>query len=219
MCIRDSGYHPQGTGTFQYPQSLDLMTMMNDSARDEVGIQKAFEFIQADPGRVFYLFLRRAGYFFGLERRVLTYFYASNYFGYIPTPALAGIFAVLCLPFVFVSTSGAVGLALTHWRKETWLMALFFAGYITPHLLIIAEDRFHLTTVPFLAILAAQCWTGGWLSIRQRWAGSRAGKVALALASAVVLLLLANWGWELWRDADKLALLFGPTGNQAYFSY
>ena len=98
-------------------------------------------------------------------------------------------------------------------------MALFFAGYITPHLLIIAEDRFHLTTVPFLAIFAAQCWTGGWSSIRQRWAGSKAGKVALILASAAILLLLANWGLELWRDTDKLALLFGQNGNQAYFSY
>ncbi|MBE3119965.1 MAG: hypothetical protein IMZ50_14580, partial [Candidatus Atribacteria bacterium] len=83
----------------------------------------------------------------------------------------------------------------------------------------IAEDRFHLTTVPFFAIFAAQCWIGGLSSIRQRWAGSKAGKVTLILASAAILLLLANWGLELWRDADKLALLFGPNGNQAYFSY
>jgi hypothetical protein len=99
------------------------------------------------------------------------------------------------------------------------LLALFFAGYITPHLLIIAEDRFHLTTVPFLAILAAQCWNGGWLSVRKRWVGSKAGKVVLILASAAILLLLANWGLELWRDGDKIALLFGPDGNQTYFSY
>ena len=213
------GYHPQGTGTFQYPQSLDLMTMMNDAERDKVGIQKTLEFIKADPGRVFTLFLRRTGYFFGLERRALTFFYSNDIFDHILSPALGGIFALFCLPFVFVSTSGVAGLALTHWRKETWLMALFFAGYITPHLLIIAEDRFHLTIVPYLAILAAQSWTGGWSSIRQRWAGSKAGKVVLILASAAILLLLANWGLELWRDADKLALLFCPNGNQAYFSY
>jgi hypothetical protein len=213
------GYHPQGTGTFQYPQSLDLMTMMNDAERDKVGIQKAIEFIKADPGRVFYLFLRRTGYFFGLERRALTYFYSNDFFGHIPTLALGGIFTLFCLPFVFVSTSGMAGLAVTHWRKETWLMVLFFAGYITPHLIIIAEDRFHLTTIPFLAILAAQCWTGGCSSIQKRWAGSKVGKVALIMASAAILLLLANWGLELWRDADKLAIFFGPNGNQAYFSY
>ncbi|MCX6034232.1 MAG: hypothetical protein NTV38_04545, partial [Chloroflexi bacterium] len=213
------GYHPQGTGTFQYPQSLDLMTIMNDAERDKLGIQKTLEFIKTDPGRVFTLFLRRTGYFFGLERRALTFFYSNDFFGHIPTPGLGGIFALICLPFFFVSTSAVAGLALTQWRKETWLMALFFAGYITPHLLIIAEDRFHLTTVPLLAILAAQCWSGGWSSIRQLWTGSKGGKVALILASVAILLLLANWGLELWRDADKLALFFGPNGNQAYFSY
>jgi hypothetical protein len=213
------GYHPQGTGTFQYPQSLDLMTMMNDAERDQVGMNRALEFIKADPGRIFYLFLRRTGYFFGLERRVLTFFYSNDYFGHFPAPALAGIISLFCLPFVFISTSGVVGLALTSWRRETWLLGLFFVGYITPHLLIIAEDRFHLATVPFLVILAAQCWTGGWSSIRQRWVGSKVGKVMLILASTAILLLLANWGLELWRDADKLALLFSPNGNQTYFSY
>jgi hypothetical protein len=213
------GYHPQGTGTFQYPQSLELMTMMNDVERDKVGIQKAFEFIKDDPGRVSYLFMRRAGYFFGLERRALTFFYSNDFFGYIPAPALAGIFALFCLPFVIISISGTVGLALTHWHKETWLMALFLVGYITPHLFIISEDRFHLAIVPVFAILAAQCWTGGWLSLRLRWASTKSGKVALIITSIMVFFLLANWGLELLRDADKLSLLFGPNGNQTYFPY
>jgi hypothetical protein len=213
------GYHPQGTGTFQYPQSLDLMTMMNDAERDKIGIQKTLEFIKSDPGRVFYLFLRRAGYFFGLERRALTFFYTNDYFGHIPPLALGGVFALFCLPFVFVSTSGVAGLALIKWRKETWLMALFLAGYITPHLIIIAEDRFHLTLIPLVAILAAQFSSGGWSSIRQRWTESRSGKIALILALLAIMLLMTNWGLELWRDSDKLALLFGSNGNHAFFSY
>jgi hypothetical protein len=213
------GYHSQGTGTFQYPQSLDLMSMMNDSERDQVGFQKTFEFIRTEPARVFYLFLRRAGYFFGLECRALIYFYSNDYFGHIPSPVLVGILTLFCLPFVIVSTSGVAGLALTHWRKETWLMALFLIGYITPHLLIIAEDRFHLAIVPLLAILAAQYWTGGWLPLRQQWAISSTRKVWLILAFITILLLLANWGMELGRNADKLAQLFGPNGNQTYFSY
>lgn len=213
------GYHPQGTGTFQYPQSLDLMTIMNDAERDKIGIQSTLKFINADPGRIFTLFLHRTGYFFGLERRALTYFYSNGYFGYIPALALGGIFSLFCLPFVFVSISAVAGLAMTQWRKETWLTVLFFAGYVTPHLLIISEDRFHLTTVPFLAVFAAQCWTGGRSSIRQRWVGSKAGKVVLILALAAILLLLANWGLELWRDADRLSLLFSPNGNQTNFSY
>ena len=213
------GYHPLGTGTFQYPQSLDLMTMMNDSVRDKVGIQKAMEFIKADPARVLYLTLRRAEYFFGLERRALTYFYSNNFFGYIPPLVLGSIFAIFCLPFVIVSTSGVAGLAISRWGKEIWLMAIFFIGYISPHLLIIAEDRFHLATVPFLAILAAQSWTGGWSSIRQRWSESKVRKVMLIIGLLLILLLLVNWGFELYRDAGKLALLFGLNGNKSYFSY
>jgi hypothetical protein len=176
------------------------------------------EFIQADPGRFSYLLVRRAGYFFGLERRALTYFYSNDFFGHLPTVLILLIAAVVCLPFVFVSTSSAFGLALTRWRKETLLLALFLIGYITPHLFIIAEDRFHLTSVPFLAILAAYCWTGGWSTLRVRWQ-TRSGKVAILLASVAIVLLFTNWGLELWRDGGKLIQLFGPNGNRTYFPY
>jgi hypothetical protein len=213
------GYHPQGSGTFQYPQSLVLMTMMNDSERDQVGIQKTLEFIKADPGRVFLLFLRRTGYFFGLERRALTYFYSNNYFGYIAGPVLGVIFGIFCLPFIIVSISAAVGLTLTKFSKEIWIMALFLVGYIVPHLLIISEDRFHLTIVPFLAILASQFWMGGLDAIRARWEESKNGKVAIILALVLIMLMLANWGLELWRDHDKLSLLFKSFGNLSRFSY
>jgi hypothetical protein len=212
------GYHPAGSGTFQYPQSLDLLPMLDDGQRDALGREKALEFIQADPTRFPYLVVRRAGYFFGLEKRVLTYFYSNNFFGHVPSPILLMIASIVCLPFVFVSTFGAFGLALTRWRKETLLMALFFIGYITPHLFIIAEDRFHLTTVPFLAVLAAYFWTSNRSALRERWQ-SRSGKIAILLASVAVILLFANWGFELWRDADKLVQLLGPNGNQTFYSY
>ncbi len=153
------GYNPTGTGTFQYPQSLDLMKIVNDDQRDAVGIKDTIGFLKADPGRFIYLFARRTGYFFGLERRALTYFYSNNYFGHIPSSLLGGIFATFCLPFVMLCTSGMAGLSLLNTSKETWLIALFLVGYISPHLLIIAEDRFHLTLIPILAILGALFWT------------------------------------------------------------
>src|SRR5258708_40056587 len=77
------GYHPQSTGTFAYGPSLDLLTIADDAERERVGTQKALEFIRADPGRFWYLALRRLGYFFGLERRALAYFYSNNFFGHI----------------------------------------------------------------------------------------------------------------------------------------
>jgi 4-amino-4-deoxy-L-arabinose transferase-like glycosyltransferase len=211
-------YHPQTNGKFQYPQSLDLLPILDDMQREEIGLAKTREFILADPGRLPGLWLLRFGYFFGLERRALTYFYSNNFFGTIPTPGLLAVAAVTLLPFMAVSTSAAFGLALTRWRASTWLLALLFIGYVTPHILIIAEDRFHLTLVPFLAILAASFWTGGLPALRER-ARTRTGKIALTLAVVAVFLLFANWGLELWRDADKLMQLLGPDGNQTFFPY
>jgi 4-amino-4-deoxy-L-arabinose transferase-like glycosyltransferase len=212
------GYHPDGTGTFQYPQSLDLIPILDDAERDRIGIKKALQFIRDDPGRFPYLAVRRLGHFFALERRALTYFYSNNFFGYIPPVPLTALALLLLLPFVFVATSAAFGLAITHWSKENLLLALLMFGYLGPHVLIIAEDRFHMALIPFLAILAAQCWMGGLSALRERWQ-TPAGPRALAIAAFAVLLLLLNWSLELWRDADKLGLLFGPGGNQTYFPY
>jgi 4-amino-4-deoxy-L-arabinose transferase-like glycosyltransferase len=212
------GYHPEGTGTFQYPQSLDLMTMLDDGERDEIGRSLAWGFIRDDPGRVPYLVLRRAGHFFGLERRAMTYFYANDFFGYVPTPLLLALAAILCLPYAVLSVSAAAGLAILPWRKDTILLALFLIGYIGPHLLILGEDRFHLSTVPFTAVLAAFFWSGGWTALRRRWE-TRAGRIGLCLALLAMLLLFLNWGLELWRDMDTIRLLLGPTGNRLFLPY
>jgi hypothetical protein len=212
------GYHPEGTGTFQYPQSLDLLSMLDDGQRDQIGSQKALEFVKDDPGRIIYLAVRRTGYFFGLERRALTYFYSNNFFGYIPKAGLLAIAALFCLPFVIVSSAGVLGLAMSHWREGTLLMLLFFIGYITPHIFILAEDRFHLAILPFLAILAAHSWTPGRLALKERWS-TWSGKIFILLSLVGIGLLFLNWGLELWRDAGKLALLLGPNGNLTSFSY
>jgi len=212
------GYHPDGEGAFEYPQSMDLIPFLDDGYRDELGQEKALEFIRDDPGRVPYLVLRRAGFFFGLERRAMTYFYSNNYFSYIPTGFFLVIAGLLLLPFVVVSTSAIVGFTVTSWNQKTLLVVLFFIGYITPHLLITAEDRFHLTIVPFLAMLSANYWVSGRKSLTALWTTSR-GKIRLIIAGIIVLLLIMNWGLELWRDSEMLAQLLGPQGNMTYYPY
>jgi hypothetical protein len=52
-----------------------------------------------------------------------------------------------------------------------------------------------------------------------RWRDSRAGKIAILFGVFAVLLLLANWGLELSRDADKIAALLAPGGNESHFPY
>jgi 4-amino-4-deoxy-L-arabinose transferase-like glycosyltransferase len=210
------GYHPKSTGTFTVDASFDLLKILDDDERNQAGMAYVKQFILADPSRVITLAINRLGYFFGLERRALTYFYSNGFFGYIPLPLLLLIAALVLLPFVGTSLSAAFGMARP-WKKADWLVVLFSLAYLLPNVLIIAEERFHMALVPFLAIYATQAWTGwktpvaGWRTHRERF--------YLILAIVVVLLLCLNWGLELYRDADMLALLLSPSGHESRFPY
>jgi hypothetical protein len=100
-------------------------------------------------------------------------------------------------------------------NKERILFLLLLGGYLLPHILLLAEDRFHLAIVPVLAVLAGNAWHNR----QELWARALAERRKTALALLLVAFLWLNWGMELWRDADKLALLFGPEGNVAGFAY
>ncbi len=207
------GYHPQSSGTFAFGPSLDLLSIIDDKARDEIGTQKAIEFIKQDPARFPYLAVRRLGYFFNLELRAFTYFYVNDFLGFIPPALLVIILLVLTLPFVFVSLSALFGAALLPWRPETVLLALLFVGYLLPHIFILSEERFHLTLLPFFAILAANFWTNKFSA----FASSK--KPVFYLCIFLALLLLTNWGFELARDGHTILQMLGPTGNQLYLPY
>jgi hypothetical protein len=213
-------FHPQSTGTFQYGISLDLIPYLDDAERDRVGVEKGVEFIQADPLRAaISLPIARAGHFFGLERRALQYFYSNNFFGYIPQPWLALIALALLAPFVVLVCSAGFGLAIWPWRRDSIILPLAVFGYTAPHIVLLSEERFHYNLIPLLAILAALCWQGGWSALRQTWAASRVGKLALSLAFIAVLLLFYNWGFELNRDWPQLSQLLAPGGNKVHFPY
>jgi len=213
------GYHPQGNGSFVFGPSLDLLSILDDAERDRMGTEKAIEFIKAQPERFLPLVINRLAFFFGLEKRVLMYFYGNNIIGYIPLPWLLTISAILLLPFVFISISAAFGLAYLRWKPEHILLFLLLIGYILPHILILSEDRFHLALIPYIAILAGQIWVNGFAPLGVRWYESLTGKVIISLAILAAFLLVVNWGFELIRDADKITQLLGPNGNQSYFPY
>lgn len=213
------GYHPQGNGSFVFGPSLDLLTILDDAERDRIGTAKALDFIKTQPDRFIPLAVNRLGYFFGLEKRVLMYFYSNNILGYVPQPILITIAAVLLFPFVLTSTLGALGLSFLRWKPEHILLILLFLCYILPHVFILSEDRFHLALVPYIAILAAQVWLNGLAPMTVHWNESRSGKIVGVIAILAAVLLLANWGFELHRDADKIVQLLGPSGNQSYYPY
>lgn len=213
------GYYPQGNGSFIFGPSLDLLTIMDDAERDEVGTQKAIGFIKAQPERVIPLAVNRLGYFFGLEKRVLMYFYSNNLTGHLSKPILLGIAVILLLPFVIISVFAMFGLSLLKWNPQTILLILLFFTYLLPHVFILSEDRFHLALIPFFAILSAQFWAGGFKEISVRWNDSLTGRLLVSLAVIGVFLLFLNWGVELSRDADKIDALFSLNGNQTHFPY
>jgi hypothetical protein len=213
------GYHPQGNGSFIFGPSLDLLTILDDAERDRIGTEKALQFIKAQPERFVPLAINRLGFFFGLEKRVLIYFYSNNIIGYIPLPWLLTISAILLLPFMITSLSAALGLAYLRWKPEHVLLCLLLVGYTLPYVFILAEDRFHLALVPYIAILAAQIWVNGSAPLHVRWHESWTGKLIVVLAVLAVLLLVVNWEVELIRDADKISQLLGPNGNQSHFPY
>jgi hypothetical protein len=213
------GYHPQGNGSFVFGPSLDLLTILDDAERDRIGTEKAVEFIQGQPERFVPLAINRLGFFFGLEKRVLMYFYSNNIIGYVPLPLLLTISAILLLPFVIISVSASFGLAYLRRKPGHILLILLFVGYVLPHVLILSEDRFHLALVPYIAVLAAQVWVNGFAPLSVRWYESTVGKMIVSLAIFAAFLLVVNWGFELIRDADKIAQLLGPNGNQSHFPY
>lgn len=213
------GYHPLGNGSFVFGPSLDLLPILDDAERDKIGTEKAIGFIKAQPERFIPLAINRLGFFFGLEKRVLMYFYGNDLLGFLPLPLLLTISAILLLPFVVISTSAALGLTFLRWSPQTCLLALLLLCYTIPHVFILAEDRFHLALMPYFAILAAWFWVNGFKALSARWQGSQTGKILLILSILFVALLVTNWGVELTRDWDKIAQLLSPTGNQSYFPY
>lgn len=213
------GYHPQGNGSFVFGPSIDLLTIMDDAERNAIGTKKALGFIKDQPERFIPLVINRLGFFFALEKRALVYLYSNNFLGFIPFPFLLTISLILLLPFTILSTSAIFGLSLMKWNPPMILLNLLLASYLLPHILILTEDRFHIAFIPYFAILAAYFWSSGIKSVFNRWKESIYGKLAVTCAGISIALLLANWGFELFRDAHIISLLFSPNGNNIYLAY
>lgn len=207
------GYHPLGNGSFVFGPSLDLLTIMDDAERDEIGAQKALELIKHQPERFIPLAFNRLGFFFGLEKRVLMYFYSNNLLGYIPQPILIMIAFILLFPFVLLSIFSVFGVLSLKKNPQTILLLLLITCYLLPHVFILSEDRFHLALIPYFAILASY----GFILISSKQLNFKKWQTVISII--LICLLLLNWGLELNRDAEKIAVLFSPTGNTAGFPY
>lgn len=213
------GYYPGNDGTFRFGPSLDLVTITDDATRDQVGRDRALAFIEQDPGRIPQLMLAKLGHLWGLEDRAFIFFYSQGLLGTLPAWAVLSIYLILILPLMIVLPPAIIGLSLRWESPAWWLAGCLLAWYVGIHMLIMAEERFHLALVPVVAALAAR----GLADLARMRRGSlfsgRAPRLALALAGILIGLACLNWGLELIQHGPELAVLMGPGGSSANFNY
>ncbi len=208
------GYHPEGDGGFISRIAIQPMNILDDGARDRYCMRQAMEYIQQNPMEAARRVIARWIKFIGPEDREFFFFYSNNLIGPVPRPGLVVLYALLALPWASTLAFGIAGLWHTRDRKGVLLILLYLLGYGLPHLLILAEPRFHLAWVPVLVPFAACAWEGkSWLNgkgIFQR--GKR-------LMIAVMLLVLLSFAAGFATNLPKLAAILGKGGNQLYFPY
>jgi 4-amino-4-deoxy-L-arabinose transferase-like glycosyltransferase len=226
------GYHPEGTGTFDSDIAVEFLeeigafdepTLETEKASHNLGMERGLAFIRDDPVRAAWLLLSKLSHFLRLDKRVLLYFYSNNFLGELPPPVLLLIILVICTPWVAVLLLSVPAMVMSRLTKYNTLVYLLLIYLVGVHVLIMAEPRFHLVMVPFLAIFATQ----GVRALRSAGDDLRSSESAvrqhawwgLLLTAALVALLLLNWAYELNVDAEKLRLLFSPGGNTARFTY
>ncbi len=209
------GYHPAGDGSFRSDIAIMPLSIMDDAKRDAWTAGQAWEFIRSSPERIPGLVANKWRFFWGLEKRALIYFYSNGFFGHIRPALLVTIFAFFALPFVVILTSAVPGFATAPDRSGAVLVLLLIAAYTLPHLLIMAEDRFHLALVPYLAVYASHAWSQrGRLFVRLATPHWRSWATATALT-----LFFVGWGVELYTEWPKLAALLGPDGWHMRLAY
>lgn len=226
------GHHPDGTGTFDSDTAvgfleeigaLDEPNLETEIVAHNLGMERGLGFILADPGREARLLVGRLSHFLRLEKRAALYFYSNNFLGELPPFILLLAFLVVCLPWVVMLLLSVIGMTFTDVNGDKVLIYLLSTYLVGIHVLIIAEPRFHLVLVPFLAVFAAR----GAMALTQvkdnlgtsDMGSRRATRWRLALCLVVMVLLVLNWIYELNVDLDNLRRLFAPGGNLARFTY
>ena len=225
------GYYPGYNGYFTAEVAIQPLKIINDAERDRWALQQTLNFIRAAPLQTPLLILYKWGYFWGLEKRGLIYFYSNGFFGYLPPYVLLPLLAIFILPPVVVVTLALPGMVCPpsggrHPPPATttpsdayaagWELCLLFTGaYILPHLITIAEDRFHLTLLPYLAACAGHAWSARAEINHCLRTDRRRYWLIIGLLVSFGLI----WGGELVRDWSTLTALLGPQGWQMHLSY
>ncbi len=211
------GYHPEGDGGFVNEIGVIPTRFLDDAERDRWAKEQALSFIRSDPGRVPELMARRLVYFWGLEDRELIYFYANNFFGHLPTPGLVGAYVVLIAPLILIGLSTPWGMVSAAGPARSLIGALIAATVIA-YIPILAEPRFHLPLIPFLAVYAAAVWSTPHplVEIRHQLKTRRLGPW---LAAAACAALVTIWLIDFSGGLPSLLAILSQGGNKLWPNY
>ena len=213
------GYHPEGNGNFISRIAILPLNILDDGERERYTMQMALEFIRADPLEAARRVIPRAMNFLGPEDRELIYFYSNNYLGHIPQPWLTLIYLLLVIPWVSTVVLALLGMSIARERRFVWLALLLVGTYSLPHLLILAEPRFHLALAPALAPFAAYGWSERRRAIKLLAPANLLRSSRARLFYLCFLVLLALWIAGFVERWDLLMAVLGPEGNQQYLPY
>jgi hypothetical protein len=208
------GYHPEGDGGFVSRIAILPMNILDDGERDRYCRQQAIAFIQQNPVEAARRIWVRWVKFIGPEDREFFYFYSNNLVGPIASPGLVILYSLLIIPWGITLILGMKGITQVNEHPSRLLVVLFLLGYGLPHLLIIAEPRFHLAWVPILIPFAARGFeqplkVQGWKVTH--WKTILSYIAFILITSALIVGFLLNLA--------KLVALLSEGGNQLYFSY
>jgi 4-amino-4-deoxy-L-arabinose transferase-like glycosyltransferase len=209
------GYHPEGDGGFITRIALIPVAILDDGERDRWTTQNAADFIAGDPARAALLALPRLAYFWGWETREMVYFYSNNAFGPVAPTWLAAALIALVAPWMAVALTAPLGWATAPDTRGRGLAIAFVVGGMLPYVAVLAEPRFHLPLLPWLAAYAAQAASEprAWLSPP---AHRRAARAAAVL---VMLLLVLLWSWDALRLMPRWLAVLAPGGHELYLVY
>lgn len=211
------GYHPASDGGFTTEVAVIPLWILDDVERNDWSMRQVVEFVRARPTRVLELMPRKFAHFWGLEDRALIYAYTNGLFGYIPQPWLILGYVVVVAPLVLVTTLAAIGLALPPvggLAQRTVVLGVA-AVYTLLHLVVVAEDRYHLVLIPLAAVYVGHMLADApW-----RAAGARGHWRSIAVAAVVLVALYATWAWQIGSRWELYQALFGPDGWRLGLGY
>jgi len=211
-------YHPEGDGSFISDIAIRPLTFIDDQTREEYTKKKAVQFIRRDPGNAIVRVFRKVAFFFGLEDRGMIYFYGNGFFGPIPQPWRWLLYVVLVLPWVLTLIFFPLGMLTHHHRLAIILSLGMLITYALPHILVIAEPRFHLALLPFLMPYAARGWIkrGTILHILSSPLSGTKQRAFLILAWVTLILLMA---WNISMHWETVMQIMGPDGHNLHLTY